>query len=80
MESSEVNSIYCHLTIPVHGSFYLLRRKIATSMPNHIEELVEAARKFGVGEKCLAGARPCERSLLRSMAAYQVTAAALRFI
>ena len=49
METSEINAIYCHLTTTLHSSMYLLRRKIATSLPNHIDELVVAARKFGVG-------------------------------
>jgi hypothetical protein len=53
LEASEINAIYCHLTLPVHSSFYLLRRKIATSVPNHIDQLVEAARTFGVGETAL---------------------------
>jgi rubrerythrin len=34
METSEINTIYSHLTTPVHGSMYLLRRKISTSMPD----------------------------------------------
>ena len=38
----------CYLTTTLHSSTYLLRRKIATSLPNHIDELVRAARKFGV--------------------------------
>lgn len=48
LEASEVNAIYCHLTTSLHHSMYLLKRKIATSLPNHIDELVRAARKFGV--------------------------------
>jgi rubrerythrin len=54
MEASEINSIYCHLTEPVHSAMYLLRRKIATSLPNHVDELIAAARKFGVEEYALA--------------------------
>src|SRR5262245_60821525 len=54
METSEINSIYCHLTEPVHNAMYLLRRKIATSLPNHVDELIAAARKFGVEEDALA--------------------------
>jgi hypothetical protein len=50
LEASEINAIYCHLTMPLDSSLYLLRRKIATSVPNHIVELIDAARKFGVGE------------------------------
>jgi rubrerythrin len=50
MEASEINTIYCNLTTALHNSTYLLRRKIATSLPNHIDELIAAARKFGVNE------------------------------
>lgn len=48
LEASEVNAIYCHLTTTLHRSMYLFKRKIATSLPNHIEELVRTARKFNV--------------------------------
>jgi rubrerythrin len=53
MESCEINAIYCRLTTVVHSSLYLLRRKIATSLPHHIDELLLAARKFGLGEDAL---------------------------
>ena len=53
IEASEINAIYCHLTTTLHSSIYLLLRKIATSLPNHIDELIEAARKFGLGENAL---------------------------
>ena len=53
MEASEINAIYCHLTTTLHSSMYLLRRKIATTLPNHIDELISAARKFGIGEDAL---------------------------
>jgi len=48
MEASEINMIYCNLTTALHNSTYLLRRKIATALPNHVDELIAAARKFGV--------------------------------
>lgn len=53
LETSEINSIYCHLTLPLHSSTYLLRRKIQASLPNHVDELLAAARKFGVAEAIL---------------------------
>jgi hypothetical protein len=53
LEASEINAIYCRLTYPLHSSLYLMRRQIATSVPNHIDELIGAARKFGVGETAL---------------------------
>jgi hypothetical protein len=53
LETSEVNTIYCHLTTSLHRSMYLLKRKIATSLPDHVGELLVAARKFGVGNGAL---------------------------
>jgi hypothetical protein len=53
MESSELNAIYCNLTSTLHNSLYLLRRKIAASLPNHIDELIASARKFGVPDEAL---------------------------
>ena len=53
LESSEVNAIYCHLTKALHSSPYLLKRKIATFVPNHIDGLVAAACRFGVGDQVL---------------------------
>jgi hypothetical protein len=53
LETSEVNAIYCTLTTPVHGSMYLLRRKIMTSMPDHVERLAREGRKHGVPEATL---------------------------
>jgi rubrerythrin len=53
MEVSEVNDIYCHLTTPVHASMYLLRRKLATTLPDHIGYLFKEARKHNVPEETL---------------------------
>ena len=53
MEASEVNDLYCHLTSTLHSSMYLLRRKIATSVPDHLSCLVAAGRRFGVNPKTL---------------------------
>jgi hypothetical protein len=53
MESSELDAIYCRLTTPLHSSTYLLQRKIVTSIPDHIGELLEAARRFGLSDKAL---------------------------
>lgn len=50
LEASEINTIYCYLTTTLHSSMYLFRRKIATSLPNHVDELLAAARKFGIGD------------------------------
>ena len=51
MEASEVNEIYCHMTETVHSSMYLLRRKIAASVPSHIARLADEGQKFGVSSK-----------------------------
>jgi hypothetical protein len=53
MESSEINAIYCRLTTSLHGSAYLLRRKISTALPHHLDDLLIAARKFGLAEDAL---------------------------
>jgi hypothetical protein len=53
VETSEVNAIYDKLTTPVHSSMYLLRRKVATSLPDHIGHLLEEARKCGVSGEML---------------------------
>jgi hypothetical protein len=53
MEASEVNDIYDHLTTPVHASMYLLRRKLATTLPDHVGNLYKEARKHNVPEETL---------------------------
>ncbi len=54
LESCEVNAMYERLTTPTHTSGYLLRRKIAASWPDHIEELLRQAVRFKVHEETLA--------------------------
>jgi rubrerythrin len=53
METSEVNAIYDRLTTPVHASMYLLRRKVATTLPDHIGYLYRQACKCNVPEETL---------------------------
>jgi rubrerythrin len=48
LEASEVNNIYDILTTPMHASMYLLRRKIATSVPGHLQHLLEEARRHNM--------------------------------
>lgn len=62
METSEVNDIYDRLTTPVHASMYLLRRKLATMLPDHIGHLYKEARKCGVSEETL---KELERAVSR---------------
>jgi len=53
METCEVNATYSCLTAPLHDSMYLLKRKIATSMPDHRKRLLTEGRKFGVPAETL---------------------------
>jgi len=53
LESSEVNAIYSHMTIPLHASTYLLKRKIVTSPFKHIDHLVTAGKNFKVAATTL---------------------------
>jgi rubrerythrin len=50
LESSEINTIWDYLTAALHNSIYLLRRKIVTSLSDHIDGLLLAARAFGAGD------------------------------
>ena len=61
LEISEINAIYRHLTTTVHNSMYLLRRKIATTLPDHVEELIAAARKFGVSDRAFQRLRQLKK-------------------
>jgi rubrerythrin len=54
LETCEINELYERLTTPTHASVYLLRRKIASSLPGHIEELARQARRFKVNAETLA--------------------------
>src|ERR1051326_9037378 len=49
LEACEINGIYRYLTMPLHCSAYLLRRKIVTSF-NHVDEVIKAADRFGVSK------------------------------
>jgi hypothetical protein len=62
LESSEVNDAYSHLTTPLHDSMYMLKRKIAVSMPDHLERLLDEARKHRVPEVALSGLIPAHKS------------------
>ena len=53
METSEINAIYDRLTTPVHSSMYLLRRKVATTLPDHVGHLLAEARKCNVPDETL---------------------------
>jgi hypothetical protein len=53
LEASEINAIYSCLTSTLHSSMYLLRRKISTSVPDHVDELIAAAGKLGIARDLL---------------------------
>jgi rubrerythrin len=53
LEASEINTIYSYLTETLHDSIYLLKRKIAITLPDHVDELLAAARKFGIPDRAL---------------------------
>lgn len=53
METSELDAIYDRLTAPVHASMYLLRRKVATTLPDHIGFLYREACKCNLPEEIL---------------------------
>jgi len=53
METTEVNDIYGYLTTTLHSSVYLLRRKIALGLPDHVDELIRAAAMFGIKEEVM---------------------------
>ena len=62
MESSEINAIYGCLTTALHNSAYLLKRKIATFLPNHVDNLLAEARKFGVSVSILREAKHLKKT------------------
>jgi rubrerythrin len=62
LERSQMNAIYCRLTTSVHTSAYLVKRKIATFVPNHVDSLLAAARKFGATAKVLKDADRLKKS------------------
>jgi hypothetical protein len=63
MENSEINAIYGRPTRALHSSKYLLKRKIATFLPNHLDHVIEEARKFGVSGTILKEAKRPKKTL-----------------
>jgi hypothetical protein len=53
LETSEVNALYFALTTPLHNSTYLLRRKIESSLPDHVERLLREGHKYGIADATL---------------------------
>jgi hypothetical protein len=48
LEGSEINDIYAGLIGPIQGTLYVMRKKIETLIPDHMQTLIRGARKFGV--------------------------------
>jgi len=53
LEGSEINAIYSYMTVPLHASLYLLKKKIATSPFEHVGHLPAAGKKFNVSPATL---------------------------
>jgi hypothetical protein len=54
LESSEINDIYLGVIGPVQGTWYVMRKKVETLIPDHMQKLVRGARKFGVSPPTIA--------------------------
>jgi hypothetical protein len=54
LEASELDNIYARLVRPVQGTWYLVRKKIETLIPDHMQTLLNGARTFGVSGPALA--------------------------
>jgi hypothetical protein len=54
MESSEINGIYARLIGRVKGTPYILRKKIETLGPNHLQSIIRGARRFRVTPATMA--------------------------
>jgi hypothetical protein len=63
IETSEINAIHCRLTSGLHRSTYLLKKKLATFLPNHVGKLITEAEKFGVGANLLREANRLKKTL-----------------
>lgn len=58
LERSEINTIYERLVGPVEGTSYLVRKKIETMGANHLQIIVQAARRFGVSRSVIESMIP----------------------
>jgi len=54
IEASEINGIYAHVIGPIQGTWYVMRKKIQTLIPDHMQTLIRGARKFKVSAPTLA--------------------------
>ena len=65
IETSEVSAIHDRITTPLHSSAYLFRRKVATSLPDHISQLYKEARKFALPEDIFKGLEQARHHMKR---------------
>ena len=54
LEGSEINDIFAGVVRPVEGTWHIMRKKIEVLVSDHMQTLVEAARKFGASASTLA--------------------------
>jgi hypothetical protein len=54
LEGSEINDIYAGVIGPVHGTSHIMKKKIETLIPDHVQSLIHGARKFGVSPATVA--------------------------
>ena len=57
LEASEINDIYARLIGPIGGTFYVIRKKIQTLVPEHMQALIRGASKFQVSESTMTKLR-----------------------
>jgi hypothetical protein len=67
LEASEINSIYARLIKPVRGTHYILRKKIETLGPDHLQSLIRGARRFGAAPATIVRLLELKRLELRKV-------------
>lgn len=54
LEGSEINDVFAGAVRPVEGTLHVMRKKIEVMVADHMETLIEGARKLGVSAPTLA--------------------------
>ena len=54
LEGSEINSVYAGIIRKMQGTWYVLRKKIESLVPNHLGQLICGARHFGASDFTMA--------------------------
>jgi hypothetical protein len=65
LEASEINSVYARLVEPVRGTPYILRKKIETLGPDHLQSLIRGAKRFRIAPDTMARLLGMKRQELR---------------